>query len=207
MTTNQPKINEIVNYLKNFDNDQLNSLKKEFPEYEKFLKPGIILGDENEGTENEEYKFRLAVAEKGLRVIFMDSEKLYIKLKPKLKSINNVDLTSQIISLIGGATMLTLIEKDLGAAYNWIKYIAPGAIVISSLLSLFAKNRLESTLGGEDNLFKLTNTIIQYNAEAKALLAEIEVSKTFFAIEKAKGIIESANKLAKEMEVVINKTI
>lgn len=204
MKTGQPKINSLVHYLNAVNPEQLNDLKSQYPDFKDFLEPGIIMGDDNPNVETEEFKFRLVVAQKGLGTIFATSEALMVSLKQKLKRLNNIQLISQIVTLISGAAILAMVEKDF-ATIGAIKYIAPILILMGSILTLYAKNNAESFIGNNENLYELSNQLIAYNAEAKTLLSEIDIISKYFSIEKARQVIESANKLAKEMDINHNK--
>lgn len=204
MKTNKPQINEIVNFLDTNDKKQLENLKIEFPKFQHLLEPGIMLGDDDETySEEEDYRFRLNLAKKGVQASVKRGEKRFIELDKKLKRLNDIQFYSQVITLLSGTAILIMLDKTMGESYNWIKYIAPILVLLSSLLSLIAKNKAKSFLGGDKDLYKLTSEINILLAEEKSLLRDIESSIENFSLEKVKPLIDKTNKVIKDMDIIL----
>lgn len=193
------KINEIISYLDSTDKSVLNELKEEFPSQEASLEPGIIMND-GDSLNEEEYKFRITVVERGLNTAISKGNIVFLKLQSRLKNLNKVDFWSQVVSLVSGAAILALINKDFESPYYWIKYIAPCLVLISSLLSLYVKNRAQPFLGGSDDLYKITNKFVDLRTDANHILSELNVYRQFFAIDKVKPLVDSSSQLIKDLE-------
>ena len=203
MTTNKSlKINNIVDFLERKDKNSLEDLISRFPQFRKELK-GITLNTESPGL--DELRFRVEVSRSGLQSIYTQSEKAFITLKTRLKKLNSIQLLSQVIIIISGATILSTIQQNLGDQYNVFKFVAPSLVLVGSILTLIAKNKSESFLTGNENLYEITSKLISYKSEAKNLLRELEILTSYFSSERASIIIEKANKLASEMDITIEK--
>jgi hypothetical protein len=195
----QSKINFLVSYLNNNDKNKLVTLKQKFEEFQEYLEPGIILESNEKIFEIEEYKFRLELCNVGLLSIFKKAEQDILKSRIKLKKINNIQIVSQLIVLLSGATILLTLQDDFGGNFKWLKYIAPSLVLVASILTIWAKNKSESFLVGNKNLYESTSNLITLKNQASFLLAEITILQNFFNLERVKATIEAANDTAKKM--------
>ena len=209
MKSNNPsEINYLVRYLNNNDKNRLITLKQKFEEFKGYLEepePGIIMGTDEKSSEIEEYKFRLEVCNAGLLSIFNKAEQVISQLRIKLKKLNNIQLVSQLIVLLSGATILSTLQNDFDEEYKWLKFIAPSLVLVASILTIWAKNKSESFLTGNKNLYESTSNLITLKNQASFLLAEIIITQKYFNLEKAKATIEAANDTAKKMNEEIEK--
>jgi hypothetical protein len=204
-SNNQSKINYLVSFLNRNDKDKLVTLKQKFEEFQDYLEPGVIMETDEISPKIAEYKFRLEVCNSGLLSIFKDAEKKVSQLRIKLKNLNNLQLVSQLIVLLSGATILLTLQNNFGENYTWLKYIAPSLVLIASILTIWAKNKSESFLTGNKNLYESTSNLITLKNQANFLLAEITIIQKYFDLEKAKATIEAANDIAKKMIDEIEK--
>jgi len=203
MKTVQPRINEIVNFLVKNDKAQLDALKHKYPQYTQFLESGIILDDTGDIKEDE-LKFRLIVSEQGLNSLFIKGKRLLSALRNKIKRLDTVQLVSQIIVVISGATILSTLAANFDNSII-LNYLPPSLVLIGALLTLYIKSRSESFLFNNENLYELYSKLISLNIEAKLLLTELEIVKKYFTIDNAKQNIEKANGLIKELSIIENK--
>ncbi len=202
---NQSKINFLVSFLNSNDKNKLVSLKQKFEEFQEYLEPGVIMGTDEESTAIEEYKFRLEVCNAGLLSIFKRAEQTISQLRIRLKKLNNIQLVSQLIVLLSGATILSTLQNDFEENYKWLKFVAPSLVLVASILTIWAKNKSESFLTGNKNLYESTSNLISLKNQANFILAEIQVLQKYFNLESAKTTIEAANDTAKKMIDEIEK--
>ena len=200
MKNNLPKINGIVDYLDKNDRNEIKLLESEYPEFKHLLKPGIIMGNEETYSEEAEYKFRLDVTKRGLSSALKKGNNLFQELTARLKRLNNIDFYSQVITLISGSAVLVMFVKGNLDSLQELKYIAPILVLFSSLLSLYTKNKAKSFIGGNEDLYKLTNNFIGYKIEGDYLLKELDVAIKHFSLEKAKRIVETSNNIIKNID-------
>ncbi len=206
MKTNQPKINEIVNYLDTNDKGVLESLKIEYPKFQHLLEPGIMLAaDEPDNQEEEKYKFILSTTKKALETAFKKASPIFEKTRLKLKKLNKVDYYSQIVTLISGGAILATIQDDYKETYGFLVYIAPTLVLLASLLSLYAKNKAKSFIGGSDDLYHLTNKYMDLNTKGKEVIRDIDSSLKYFSLEEVKPIIEAAKGIINGVEDYIQR--
>lgn len=204
-SNNQSKINFLVSYLNTNEKNKLVTLKQKFEEFKDYLEPGVIMETDEKTTEVEEYKFRLEVCNTGLLSIFKKAEQNISELRIRLKKLNTIQLISQLIVLLSGATILSTIQSDFGGNYKGLKFIAPSLVLVASILTIWAKNKSESFLTGNKNLYESTSNLITLKNQANFLLAEIKILQKYFNLENAKATIESANDTAKKMIDEIEK--
>jgi len=206
MKTNHPKINELVNYLDDNDKKQLSNLKTEFPKFKELLEPGIVLGDEDEeDLVEEKYKFILTTTNRALETAFNRAAPIFEKTRKKLKKLNRVDFYSQLVTLISGGAILVTLQEEYQETYGYLVYIAPSLVLIGSLLSLYAKNKARSFIGGSDDLFHLTNKYMDLKTEGKTIIRDIQVSIKFFSIEEVKPLVDSAKTVINGIEDFIQR--
>lgn len=198
MMTNA-KINGLVKYLFKYDAKEIEILKTEFSDYTAFLEEeGIAMPASANEAEN---RFKMRVAKEVLSDLTVKADEIIPKLKTKLKVLNQIQLASQIIVIVSGASVFSLLRVD----YPWIKLVAPSLILVSSILTIVVKNRSESMVNDDKSIYKLVSDLITYRSEAKFVLPEIKTATKFYNHEVAGNIIERSNALALKMDDAITK--
>lgn len=198
MMKNDLKTNEIVNFLDIHDKKTIENLKIEFPDFAIFLKPGIVLTDEY--SDEAYYKFKVKLVTSGLNSMQEKGEYKLQELQKKRKTLNNIQFISQIVTFISGSTLLAMINSE-----SIIKYVAPTLVLIASILTIWSKNRAEPFLGGNESIYKFANELIVLTSKARSLLSELELVSQLFNLEKAVPLVDSANNIAEEMDIIIKK--
>ncbi len=199
-----PDINEVVSFLDRNDAPKLEQLRKKFPQFSEELEIGDILGEDDD-IKKEEFTFRLEVATAGLTAIQNKAIENLEALKQKVRSLNNVQLTGQVIVLISGAAILGMIEKDLGKEWTWLKYLAPSLVLLSSILTLWAKNRSELIFSPGKTINDSVGELITLKNQSIQIIGEIGIVMKYFDLENAKILISSANETARKMNDLIEK--
>lgn len=199
-------INEIVGLLNAYSQSELSSIQEEFPEYEKFLKPGIIMG-EDEASEDEvkELKIRTKVCKTGLKLIIQKSGEFLPKVKSRLKLLNNVQFISQIVIAITGASIIVFLQEKHGES---VKIIIGCLTLIAAILTLYVQHKSGTISLGENSLSKIFNDLTDYKLTAEHYLQELKIIEELnfsSSIEEVSQIIKKSNDISSEMKKIIAK--
>lgn len=198
-------INEIIGLLDSFDESELAELREQFQEYGDILKPGITLGEEDSKDELKELKVRSEVCKAGLNLILKKSEGLLPKIKFRLKLMNNIQFSSQIVVAISGASILVILQEKHGEV---IKYIIGSLTLIAALLTLFVQHKSGTIALGENSLSKVFNDLTDHKLTAEHYLEELVIiEKLNFSssVEKVAQIIQKSNEISLQMKKIIQK--
>lgn len=198
-------INEIIGLLHAFDEFELSKLKDEFPAYAELLKPGITLGEEIVNDELRELKVRASVCKAGLKLILKKSEEILPKIKSRLKFLNNVQLISQIVVVISGASILGFLQEKHGET---IKIVIGSLTLTAALLTLFVQHKSGTIALGENSLSKIFNDLTDYKLNAEHFLDELRIiEKLNFSssMEQVSQIIQKSNNISLQMKMIIQK--
>ncbi|WP_298541892.1 hypothetical protein [uncultured Aquimarina sp.] len=199
-------INEIVGLLNAYSQSELSSIQEEFPEYEKFLKPGIIMG-EDEASEDEikELKIRTKVCKTGLNLIIQKSAEFLPKVKSRLKLLNSVQFISQIVIAITGASIMVFLQEKHGES---VKIIIGCLTLIAAILTLYVQHK-SGTIGlGENSLSKIFNDLTDSKLTAEHYLQELKIIEELnfsSSVEEVSQIIKKSNDISSDMKKIIEK--
>jgi len=210
MNTDTPDIHGIVRLLETYDTPKLGQLREKYPQYEAYLESeGVALPAK--GNAVNEYKFKLDASRTSLNTVYDKADKVLAQLLKKLKKIKRLELTNQIIILVSGAAILSMIQKEFGTNYIWIKYVPPTLILISSVITIIIKNRSESFFSGNQSLYALASNLqvsmnkAFYIREEMDIIQNIEAHYGNLDQSKAKRLIEQTNTLASDMLQTLSK--
>lgn len=207
-----PEIRDLIFLLEKYDTRSLNDLRRQYPRYRAYLEPDGVALVAKANVTSDEYRFRLNVCKKGLEGALSSASLALPQLVEKLKRLRNLELINQIIIFISGATILSMVRKDLGNSYNWVKYIAPSLVLISSVITIIVKNRSVSFFSGNQNLYQLVSSLgilmntANYLTQDIDIIQEIDSRLGSFDVENAKRLIGQSNTLAKEIMLLLSKT-
>ncbi|HAS42132.1 MAG TPA: hypothetical protein DCS93_16765 [Microscillaceae bacterium] len=191
----QPPVNEVYDLLSLHDAQELNKLKAkykgkgkgEYQDYEHIFSAGIIAGE----GEDDELLVRANLSLLGLKYILLRSKRLLPKLQKRIKGFNNIQLISQIIIAISGATLLTTFRKP----FEPLTKIVVGALALTgSLLSIYVQKRLGNVALGEKSLAKLLNDLIDQQAKAEMYFDEMGILSKKIQLESATNDISQKAK-------------
>lgn len=163
-------INEIIGFLELFGQDEIQGIRTRYPEYNKILKLGILLGSEDENDEIEELKVKTHVSKVGINIIIQEAEKLIPKIKSRLNKHNKIQFCSQTILALG--SMLILVYP-LEAINQNSKYIVGFMILIPALLTMYVQYKSGIIGSSEGNLAKTFNDLVDYKINAEHYLREL----------------------------------
>lgn len=199
-------INEIIGFLELYGQDEIQEIRTEYPEYNKILKMGILLGEEdNENDEIEELKVRTHVSKVGINIIIEEAENLIPKIKSRLNKHNRIQFFSQTI--LAFSSMLILIYP-LDSINQNSRYIIGFMILIPALLTIYIQYKSGIIGSNEGNLLKTFNDLVDYKINAEHYLRELIILdrlKPSTSVKYAQEIIKKSNTISLEMKKIIQK--
>lgn len=204
--SNQPRIDEIVGFLHDVAERQIQELEAKYPKDAKLFKRGIELGDLNESTENELY-IRTEVCLKGLEAVNLKCAELIPQIKKRLSRVGKLQLTNQVIVALGGASILTLLQNE---GYLSLKYVSALLVLVGSLLNIYFLY-LSNTITPEgDSIFKTFDLVVSNNFDAQRIQQELTIlnqinNKTEKNIDEIKKHIERGNEICFELKKILIK--
>jgi len=161
-----PPIDELIGFLNKYDNTQIALLKQKFPNHFKLFSEGVILGEEY----NDELEVRAESCRIALDSIVKKCDEVIPLLKEKMKQLNVIQLFSQIIVAIGGASIFGLIQND---GFYVVKYIAASFVLIGSIINIYFQFVSNSLLPDSNSFFKDYNGVIDCSINSQKCLFEI----------------------------------
>jgi hypothetical protein len=201
----KPKINEIIGYLELADPNALEILRNKFPEYETILQQGITLGDDKSLFSNTNEVLVRGVASKtGLESVLKKCDELLPILKNKLKTLGNIQLGSQILVGISGASLLTQLVNTI----PYITIITGILTLLGSSLTLFVQHRSGTILNNSQSIFGLYDKLIDNKFEAEQQLLEVDLALQVFNVnspDRLVTVVNKSNQICLEIRKIIEK--
>lgn len=197
-------INEIVGLIQVTDPKVLEKLQGQFPEYADLFQPGIILGEADETIDPTEILARGTICKAGLELVLKQCNEKLPMLKRRLKRLGNVQLTSQIIVGISGASLLTQ-PANANPAMN---YAAGGLALLGSLLTIYSQHKSGTVLNSSQSIFSFYEKLVDNKLEAEQLLTDVGLALQVFEKsnqEKLPGIVAKGNQICMEIRKILEK--
>lgn len=214
----------VMAFLEENNKNAILELRKENPEYEQIFSSGELLSvDDEKGVEKKLIalkKAQLKGIEKALPELIKRTIEKIEKLRNTLKKLRRYQFISKLITLISGSVILTtliilssyasgvasneLIDNVVSTqgnklAVNYLDFIAPSLVLLSSILTLFYDYKIEDYLGG--NKQEKLKKLIANNAQAKTLLLyDIKPLKKHFVYQLSDNVIKRAAEITSELE-------
>lgn len=193
-------INEVLNLLHDFKPEAIQDLENSFPAHRKLIEGGVILGDE----EKSELEVRAEICKVGLEFIRKKSEELVPLLRKRLSRLNYIQLFSNGTSLLGGATILALLQEN----NDLLKYIFASLIFIGALAGLVVQAFSERSLLKTNSMTVVYDSLIDNKVMAEFYLRELDIQLKFKTEESVSRIYEfmnKANELSLKTRAIIEK--
>lgn len=217
MKINEVKINESLSLLEDFNPSVINELKKSYPHLSKVFKGGIMLGAEEEiskkiannssngnlsswnETKNQEAELRLKIAMSSLEVIVSKCDSFIPNLKKKLKRLNAIQLVSQLVIAISGASLLTILSTEISKSVN---YLIGALTLTGSLLTIYIQSKSTSITPNSKSIFKIYEDLVNLHLNAEQKLSELKIYNTLsngLSNKRLPKLIESSTELCLEV--------
>lgn len=198
-------INEIVGLIRLTEPKVLEALQDKFSDYLKILEPGKTLGNDTAAVDAKEIFIRATVCISGLQVVLRTCDINLPVLKKRLKKLGNLQLVSQIIVAITGATLLTQSQQ----AFPGIKMVTGALALIGSIITLYAQHKSGTVLNNSQSIFSYYDKLVDNKFEAEALRQEIDIELQVFDAnnpsDKLSDMINRGNKICLEIRKTLDK--
>jgi hypothetical protein len=198
-------INEVIGFLEIADPTALNSLRIEFPEYESILQQGITLGDDKTLSVNpNEALVRGVACKTGLESVLKKCDELLPLLKRKLKTLGNVQLGSQIMVGISGASLLTQLVNTIPS----ITVIIGLLTLLGPILTLFVQHKSGTILNNSQSIFSFYDKLVDNKFEAEQLLLEVDLALQAYKDdnpERLITVVNKSNQICLEIRKIVEK--
>ena len=199
------QINESLSLLEDFSPDIIDKLKDEYPNLTDTFRTGIMLGDDDMKGKKEEIELRVEIIKSSLEVIISKCDSFIPKLKIRLKRLNNIQLISQIIIAISGASLLTILSSEISKSIN---YVVGALALIGSLLTIYVQGKSISINPNSSSLFNVYEDLVNLHINAEQKLSDLTIYSSIsdgLADKKLPEILSSSNDLCVEIRKLIRK--
>jgi hypothetical protein len=198
-------INEVIGYLELADPNALETLRTEFPEYDSILQQGITLGDDKTLYSNpNEALVRGVACKTGLESVLKKCDELLPLLKRRLKTLGNVQLGSQIMIGISGASLLTQLVNTLPS----ITVITGMLTLLGSILTLFVQHKSGTILNNSQSIFSFYDKLVDNKFEAEQQLLEIDLALQAYKNDNPDRlviVVNKSNQICLDIRKIIEK--
>ncbi len=199
------RINEVIGFLEQSDPAALEALRKEHPEYESILQQGITLGNENHlFADPNEASVRSFASKRGLETALKKCDELLPVLKLKLKRLGNIQLGSQMVIGISGASLLSQLVNTVPS----ITIISGLLAIIGSTLTLIVQHRSGTLLNNSQSIFSFYDKLVDNKFEAEQQLMEIDLALSAYknnSPERLVAVVNKSNQICLEIRKIIEK--
>lgn len=196
-------INEIVGLLGVYSPEKLDTLRLTYPEFSNLLKPGTVCGDGNEIDGLS--RFLTEVAADGMRQGIELCDQVLPLLNRKLVLAGKLRFTSQLVTVLAGASIFTLLAQSNGYA-KAAKYISAGLVLIGTILPLVAQYVEAGWFHGGDSLRQLYDELVECKVEACHILPHLEFCLRSNLSQAATEQVSKANGLSLRIRKGIQRT-
>ena len=207
--------NEIIGLMHSLDPERLQELKQKFPQYAAQLEPGITLGNEKsqeegvvkgvDSAKRQMTAFRAELCKSGLETILETIPGKIAGLRKRIKSLRNIQLVSQIVIAVSGASIFALLGKEM----DWVNRLAAVLALLGSVLTLIAKQRETGTISGSESLTVMYDKLVESEIKATANHRELNVLKEFVhetgQWDKLSELVNRTNSMSEELQIMLSR--
>lgn len=203
---NATEINEIIGLLAYANPESLERLRQQFPQHIDTLEPGITLGTEINATNAnaDEALVRGLACQAGLQTVIFKCDELIPTLKRKLKTLGNLQLSSQIIIGVSGASVVSQIGVTAPAFMLLTGYLS----LIGSLTTLFVQYKSGLVNNNQQSLFNLYDKLVDYRLDAEQQLFEVNIAIQVLKennFERLFSVLAKANQTCLDIRKILEK--
>jgi hypothetical protein len=199
----QPYINEVLGLINDRQPKLLDELRAKFNDHKEIIQLGQTLGEVGNISVNE-IMVRAEVCMSGLKVVLSTCDSNLPLLKQRLKNLGSIQVISQVIVALSGATLLTQNQT----AHPQVKIIVGFLALSGSILTVFAQHKSGTILSNSQSIFSIYDKLVDNKFEAELLRQEIEIEIKIANEEnpdKLITIISDANKICLEIRKMLEK--
>jgi len=196
----------ILDLIKDVDPRALDNIKHRFPEQADLFQPDIHFGLETARSFDPNEIFVLGMASKtGLEIVLKKCQEILPGLKKQLARLGKIQLGSQIIIGVSGASLLTQASNQM----VWVNTLIGLFTMAGSIMTIYAQHRSGSAFNSNQSIFNMYDKLVDNKVEAEQLLIELELALHAFnegRLERISVIINDANKICLETKKMLEKT-
>lgn len=194
-------INEIVALIEDFAPSELTRIKRKFPNDEKILESGQILGEGDDRI----LIVKMSVCISGLRVIVEKCKELMPKIKLKIDRVSRLQLVSQIVVALSGAAILSTLQQ---VGFEWLKYVSSILVLTGSILGIYVQH-ISNSIYNNSSLFSTYSNLHENYLQAEQHLLDLEMMSQIYPIDEnnkseLKQIIQNANSTSIQIRKIIS---
>jgi hypothetical protein len=158
-------IDESIGLLSRINKSALDEIRRKHPEFSSILEQGVI-GGEKEIDQNE-----LAVRAEVCKVVLEETlnqskDKYLPHLRNKLKSLQKIELWSQIIIVVSSSTVFGLLTQDLeNSGFLYTAYIAAGLSLVGAILTIILKQNSGEWSMNNQNVASAYSSLIRPSSD------------------------------------------
>ncbi len=201
------QINGIIGLLSKFSPSVIESLQTNHPEFKDLLKTGTTMkiGEPRVEQDNVSYqKFLAQVSIEGMKESLKLCDQVIPKIKSKLLFSGKLKFFAQIITVVAGASIFTLLTQSENYA-QIAKYVSAGLVLVATLLPLSAKYIEGGFAEGTDNLSKSYEELVDFRLQAAQILPMIEFCLKSNFLGPITELTEKSNVLSVNIRNTIQK--
>lgn len=188
----QPKIDEMIAFLEKRQPQIIQKIRTENPGYLNILKEGEELGP---STDIEELKVRAKVCFASTEAAIKICNENLPVLKSKLKGVQKLQMWGQVITTIGGASVLA----TLALKYTSITYYAGGLSLLGSLIPLILEQKNKG-LDKNKQVDEIYTELIKLKLEAERNATELKFFiENNFNVQGISDVINRCNQIYAEV--------
>jgi hypothetical protein len=201
-TRSPAKVNEVINFMDSFSPDRISKLKTQFPEHKNILKGGILQGEETVYPFSD-LLVKGSICLEGMDEVINQCSAKKPKIRHRLKNLVNVQLVTQIIIAISGASIVTTLSNKLN---NNLSIYAGILAFIGALLTIYIQFKTGILGQNSKNVFQLYDVLVTNNLKAESskkdlvFLLKINNSNTYNDLDE---LIKNCNNLCFETRRVL----
>ncbi len=196
---------DILGLIKSTDPQKLEDLCRQFPGYEHIFTPQIHFGQETASIFNlNELLVLGSMCRLGLETVLKKCEETMPVLKKRLKNLGNIQLGSQMVVALSGASLLSQASN----AMPGLLYITGLLTLSGTLLNLVIQHRSGTILNNNQSIFSLYDKLVDHKLEAEQQLIELDLALKVLdehRLERLAGIVSAGNTVCLEIKKVLEK--
>jgi hypothetical protein len=169
----EERIDSIVRLLQNFEPTALAELRQGYPDEPSLFRDRIVMG--SEPTSQSGLKVRTAVCAKGLSSAMRVCNRLLPIIRKKLRRANYLRFISEIITVIAGASVFTVLATNFP---GFVRYVVAILALAGSLLAMAATYFGGTFHPAGGSLADNYTELVDCQVEAKQLLGELQMSSS-----------------------------
>jgi hypothetical protein len=192
-----PPIDEIVGLINRHSPNSIEVLREEFPEQaDELFREGITAGESE-----KQLGARKKACLTGLKVAIAVCENNIPLVKKKLKRANTLRLTSDIVTAISGASVVTVLASDFKKTVEYIVAVIAFVGTILSLITSYLTGVINPSAG---NLYDFYKQLIECQVDAREIYNELKILEEPLADTNTTELITKGNALCKKVTILEN---